>query len=201
MSIFQPQCRLCQKPLPPERRWRQVCDACGGVYEELLAEIRAADAAPSRGADPRNGYLRCVGALAAVERLELYRQAGVSVPGQTEPETMRRHFADRARSFAIAVAAGNEKLPYGQKTGLPPLRRGEREAGVPVGRTTGCRACGAVGPVNSAGFCHACIRRATSFSPREMDEYARGHSIRGLSEYEWRTATLDWKLERSKQRK
>lgn len=201
MSIFQPRCPVCRQPLPAERRWRQVCDGCGGAYEGLLAEIRAADAAPGQGGDPRAAYLRCVEALALADRLELYRQAGVSAPGQPEPEALRRHFADLARSCAIAVAARNERLPYGQKTGLPPLRpgrpvKGDRRAG--DRRAPGCRACGESGPVNSAGFCHACVRRATSFSRREMEEYARTHPIHGLTEHAWRTATLDWKLERSK---
>jgi hypothetical protein len=177
--------------LPPERRWRQVCDGCGDAYEKLLAEIRAADVALGWGGDPRAAYLRCVEAIAAADRLEIYGRAGISVPGQTDPETLRRHFADLARSYAIAVAGRNEKLPYGQKTGLPPLRASRpRQA---AGRAA-CRACGENRPVNGAGFCHACIRRATSFSRREMEDYARSHSVRGLSEHAWRTATLDWKL-------
>jgi hypothetical protein len=110
---------------------------------------------------------------------------------------MRRRFAESARSYAIAVAMRNEKLPYAQKTGLPPLRS-KPAAETKAGRAARCRACGEKGVVNSAGFCHACIRRATSFSRREMEEYAGAHSVRGFSEHEWQMATLDWKLERSK---
>jgi hypothetical protein len=199
MSIFTERCVKCRQTLPSTRAFRDVCDDCGNAYAKLLNILSESEALLKKRPDAFIAYNQCLIGLSAAWQLEPFLAAGVQGYAEADASRLQRYFAEEAHAHAIAVARRNDGLPYANKVGIAPISHAKTPLDpkpLHARRRGHCGACQKPRPLNNAGYCYECVRRATSYSRQEMDAYARQHSVRGMSELDWQLATLDWKLGR-----
>ena len=196
MALFSKRCVVCDVKLPDKRMFKGMCDRCGMDARHFDDRLDSALSRVEDAKSARKAFDDCLDGIRLVFEYKRFVDKGYSESaGGRSYDELVQHFESKALGYVAVVRDQNSKRKYEKKVGLPLLSHWREiwrdKSTIPPGV---CKGCFSEPADNEAGYCLACIGRATVVSEVEFQSFVDAGVGAGLEGEALTNALLIHKL-------